>query len=159
MGWILYPLSRLEMFNIYANKIFKMSNPTLVVESMSIHIHDINNLQSIEYQFVVNDRASWLVPNRKVEPQCCITYFGADGQHRSSLFSLITSVNNVTMLLAWTLSLTAVVTSPQQQDVPIGKCVRISMVTLIDKRMALKMGQFSGFLPFTNSKPYPLEGD
>jgi hypothetical protein len=55
MGWILYPLSRLEMFNIYANKIFKMSNPTLVVESMSIHIHDINNLQSIEYQFVVND--------------------------------------------------------------------------------------------------------
>ena len=36
--------------------------------------------------------------------------------------------------------------------------VRISMVTLIEKRMALEMGQFSGFLYSQNTKPYLPEG-
>jgi hypothetical protein len=36
--------------------------------------------------------------------------------------------------------------------------VRTSMVTLIEKRMALEMGQFSGFLHSQNTKPYLPEG-
>jgi hypothetical protein len=37
--------------------------------------------------------------------------------------------------------------------------VRISMVTLIEKRMALRMGQFSGFLHSQTQKPYPPKED
>jgi hypothetical protein len=36
--------------------------------------------------------------------------------------------------------------------------VRISMVTLIEKRMALEMGQFSGFLHSQNTKAIPIRG-
>jgi hypothetical protein len=41
-----------------------------------------------------------------------------------------------------------------QESVALIPDVRISMVTLIEKRMALKMGQFSGFLHSQTQKPY-----
>jgi hypothetical protein len=45
-----------------------------------------------------------------------------------------------------------------QESVALILDVRISMVTLIEKRMALEMGQFSGFLHSQNTKPYLPEG-
>ncbi len=41
-----------------------------------------------------------------------------------------------------------------QESVALIPDVRISMVTLIEKRMALEMGQFSGFSSFTKHKSH-----
>ena len=43
-----------------------------------------------------------------------------------------------------------------QESVALILDVRISMVTLIEKRMALEMGQFSGFSSFTKHKSHIL---
>ncbi len=45
-----------------------------------------------------------------------------------------------------------------QESVALIPDVRISMVTLIEKRMALRVGQFSGFLHSQTQKPYHPEG-
>jgi hypothetical protein len=45
-----------------------------------------------------------------------------------------------------------------QESVALIPDVRISMITLIEKRMALRMGAIFRFSSFTNSKPYLPEG-